>query len=113
MAARTARPPARAVVHHLPSPGWSGGYVGIHGGAFSHHAITRDLDQFNSVGTFGPPGPGATVSQTPMGGLVGAHFGYNWQSRNLVYGLEADFAGLFANNDPLTFTTHWSEVNVR
>lgn len=107
MAARTAgpaKPLARAVTQDIPSAGWSGGYAGIHGGAFGQQSTTYDLDQFNTfaIGF----GPGGTVSQARTGGLVGAHIGHNWQSRNLVYGLEADFTGLFASNDQLSFGTN-------
>jgi len=60
--------------YRAPSPDWTGGYVGVYGGA-----------------------AGATGSSFGLGGgLVGGTAGYNWQSGPAVFGVEGDggWAGL-------------------
>ena len=72
--------------------GWSGPYIGISGGS-----------ALLSKKTFDSEGGGCVASETcpdgqGIGGLVGGTFGYNWQIRNLVLGVEGDisWAGLDA-----------------
>ena len=74
---------------------WTGFYIGINGGGVWHRA---ELDGFDAVG-------GTTAaSQTLAGGTFGGQIGYNWQSRNFVYGLEAD--GNWVDADGTTLTTN-------
>lgn len=65
---------------------WSGFYVGIDGGggwAKTDFAPANFVP--SSGGLFEPPG------QHSKGGLVGGHFGYNWQFGRLIAGLEGDY----------------------
>ena len=61
-------PPAPAVVvEEVPIFSWTGGYIGIQGGAlWSHNSFTED-----DFGVF---------SDNFNGGLLGGYAGYNWQS---------------------------------
>jgi outer membrane immunogenic protein len=93
-----ARPrPAVAAV-----PTWAGTYIGVHGGAVRHETTTDDLDLFSDFLT--EPGlfP-SSVTQRKWGGLVGGHIGHNWQSGSVVYGVEADFSGVFGARSNRTF----------
>jgi outer membrane immunogenic protein len=57
---------------------WSGFYLGINGGGgFADN-------KFDTIPTW---------NKKVSGGLVGGHAGYNWQSGNIVGGLEVDFDG--------------------
>jgi len=65
-----------------PSFDWAGGYVGVNAGG--------------GFGTFKHPvvgGNGISFDVTAGGFLGGVQAGYNWQSGQAVYGLEADFQG--------------------
>ncbi len=71
---------------------WSGFYVGIHGGAgFAEVDVTP--------GSLSPPGTAGT-SFDADGALLGALAGYNFQSGNFIYGVEADvsFGGIEGEN---------------
>ncbi len=57
---------------------WSGFYIGVNGGGGWAD------DKFDKFPTW---------NRKPSGGLVGGHAGYNWQSGNVVGGLEVDFDG--------------------
>jgi outer membrane immunogenic protein len=75
-------PPPRVVP---PAPvylsDWAGFYIGVNGGGgFAQDKFSVDPVLRNSK---------------PTGGLVGGHAGYNWQSGNIVGGLETDFDGAF------------------
>jgi outer membrane immunogenic protein len=60
---------------------WAGPYIGINGGAVWNQLKTDTVDD---------GGPYDSAKLTGTSGTVGAQIGYNWQSRNFVYGLEAD-----------------------
>lgn len=81
-----APPPAEAVVPEEASFDWSGFYVGVYGGY-----------------AFGESGSDyAGFSLDADGGLAGGTIGYQLQSGNFVYGLEADggWAGIETDSDP-------------
>jgi len=71
--------PPPAVVTQI----WAGPYIGINGGAVWHRLQT-DTTVIDLAGPF----DSARISTT--GGTFGGQVGYNWQSQNFVYGLEAD-----------------------
>jgi outer membrane immunogenic protein len=64
---------------------WTGFYIGINlGGAWANVTNTD---------TFLPIGAVDSASSTISGVIGGGQIGYNWQSGNLVFGLEADVDG--------------------
>ena len=77
LAADLPRPAYKAPVFVAPFS-WSGFYVGINGGyAWGNADVSNALGSFTTNGT--------------NGGLVGATLGYNLQTGNWVWGVEADF----------------------
>jgi outer membrane immunogenic protein len=68
----------------LPVANWTGFYVGLDGGGARHNFSITENDE------------GGSVSGSTTGGVAGGHFGYNWQSKYWLFGLEADgmWAGL-------------------
>jgi outer membrane immunogenic protein len=74
-------PPAAALVYD-----WTGAYVGGFGGyAFGNQNLNNAL---------GPAGfANFTTNWETHGAFGGGEIGYNWQSGNLVFGVEADGAG--------------------
>jgi outer membrane immunogenic protein len=67
---------------------WSGFYIGLNGG-YSWGRSSRDVNFFNPVTgvTFATAsGAGRDID----GGLFGGQIGYNWQTSNWVFGIEAD-----------------------
>ncbi|MDP1866664.1 MAG: outer membrane beta-barrel protein [Bradyrhizobium sp.] len=79
---------------------WTGAYMGVHGGVAAQQSTTYDLNGFGPF-VFFSAGTGS-VTQNRTSGLAGGHVGYNWQSRRLVYGVEADIAGAFGGNADVT-----------
>jgi outer membrane immunogenic protein len=72
MARRTAMP--TKAVPYVQMYNWTGAYVGINGGAgWGRSSFSGAGGDFNT-----------------SGGLVGGTVGYNWQSSQVVFGLEAD-----------------------
>jgi opacity protein-like surface antigen len=70
--------------------GWSGFYVGGHGGYGWGHDPQTDL---NDPFFFGKvPGFTGFTGFDPKGALGGAHAGFNWQSGAIVAGLEGDLS---------------------
>jgi outer membrane immunogenic protein len=68
--------PAKAPAYVEPFYNWTGPYVGINGGGgWSSSDFSAPL----SSGSFGT-----------SGGLVGGTLGYNWQSNQIVFGVEGD-----------------------
>jgi outer membrane immunogenic protein len=96
----------------MPSMTWTGFYAGVHGGVVRHEATSHDLDGATSffVSTGPLPFPGS-VTTSATGGLAGGHVGYNWQSRNFVFGVEADFAGTFGTDANVTFGAFGGVLN--
>jgi outer membrane immunogenic protein len=68
-----------------PAYDWSGFYVGVFGGGgFGNHNLNNAL---------GPAGfANFTVNYTSTGAVAGGELGYNWQSGNIVFGVEGDYA---------------------
>jgi outer membrane immunogenic protein len=98
-----ARPPV------VVTPSWAGAYIGASVGAVWHELDYEDLPTFP---------PGVTASGRKAGIIGGGHIGYNWQSNNLVYGVEADISGSSAkvtlrpfgtdpDNETDTSRLHW------
>lgn len=73
--------PTKAPPPPLVTQIWAGPYIGVNGGAVWHRMAVDTTE----VGT---PYDSASARQT--GGTFGGQVGYNWQSQNFVYGLEAD-----------------------
>ncbi len=61
---------------------WSGLYAGIHGGAAAAHRFDSFLPP--------PAPPDVYRDMSSSSGVVGAHAGVNWQTGNLVAGIEAE-----------------------
>ena len=71
-----------------PVYNWSGFYIGLNGG-YSWGRSSRDLNFFNPLTgvTFATAsGAGRDLD----GGVFGGQIGYNWQTSNWVFGIEAD-----------------------
>jgi outer membrane immunogenic protein len=73
-----ARPPV------VIAPSWAGAYIGASVGAVWHELDYEDLT--------GTP-PNVTARGRKAGIIGGGHIGYNWQSNNFVFGVEADISG--------------------
>lgn len=73
-----------------PTNTWTGWYVGIHGGGDFGTSKWSDLvvpeDSGQNI-------PGPFVQTSPSGGFGGVHGGYDFQSGNLVLGLEGSVSG--------------------
>ncbi|MBN8943452.1 MAG: porin family protein [Rhizobiales bacterium] len=69
-----------------PAFDWTGFYLGAHiGYGFgSTRHVALNIDAFDGALL------GETIRSSPRGVLGGIHFGYNWQSGNLLAGLEAE-----------------------
>jgi len=70
-------PPAPAIAQT-----WAGPYIGLNGGLVWHQLATDTT--LNGFGAY----DSARTKRT--GATFGGQVGYNWQSQNVVYGLEAD-----------------------
>lgn len=67
-----------------PAPIWSGPYIGLDVGAYSHRAASND----QTLGLI----PGFSGSLTNTSAFASAHAGYNWQAGRMVFGVEADIS---------------------
>ena len=72
----------------VPAASWAGVYIGIHAGAAWQQA-TNSTDQYTGYG-FG----GLSHTTNNTGFIGGGQIGFNWQSGNIVYGVEADWSKL-------------------
>ena len=98
--------PAPVVVTQI----WAGPYIGINGGAVWNRLKTDSWDD---------GGPYDTAKLTGTSGTVGVQIGYNWQSQNFVYGLEADANWLNATKteqrdaafSPLSVVRHTAKMD--
>jgi opacity protein-like surface antigen len=69
--------------------GWSGFYIGAHGGYGWGHDSQTDIDPFFNGKV---PGFAGLTGFDPKGAVGGFHGGYNWQSRAFVVGIEGDLS---------------------
>src|SRR2546423_1925559 len=72
-----------------PSCDWTGLYIGINAGVTELQSSFTDLGDWENY---------ATMSYQNTGFIGGGQIGYNYQWRDLVLGIEADFSGLSAKN---------------
>lgn len=82
----------------VPVSTWQGFYLGASVGASWLRSVQDDtaaISGITAVGLFGGQTTGGSTSTTNgIGWLGGLNLGYNWQSGNFVYSLEADFSWL-------------------
>jgi outer membrane immunogenic protein len=71
----------------VPYAWWAGPYIGVNLG------VVRSESKFWDTGGSDVVETGTIVSDK-TGVIGGGQIGYNWQSENLVYGVEADISGL-------------------
>jgi outer membrane immunogenic protein len=90
--AAAAPPPPHPVAVTYP-PSWAGFYVGANlGGISAHSGLNAYSPNPGSLASYCFGGPAcSSFSQTASGVLGGGQIGYNFQSANWVYGIEADF----------------------
>ncbi len=81
--------PLKAAPMYVPTSNWSGPYVGVHIGVGTH----TGLCQIAGASDYGcVAGDTADDGRTKGTGLLaGVHGGYDWQDRNFVYGIAADW----------------------
>jgi outer membrane immunogenic protein len=90
--------PLKAPAYNPPIPAvhnWTGFYVGVNAG---YSWGSTDVDYSQGAGIFGnPPNPGGVFAASydlhPNSFIGGGQIGYNYQSGNVVWGLEADIQG--------------------
>jgi outer membrane immunogenic protein len=75
---------APPVVPPLPVFSWTGFYVGVNA------RIGGDKVDYSLLSPLTVPPASANVNNTSFGGLAGGQIGYNWQTSNWVWGVEAD-----------------------
>jgi len=63
---------------------WNGAYIGINGGYGSSNS------DINNIYFGGSPSPGDDAKLSMTGGLAGGQLGYNYQTGNIILGVEAD-----------------------
>jgi outer membrane immunogenic protein len=80
--------PVKAPVMVAPVYNWTGFYVGINGGG-GWNSTSNDIGYFAPATGFA----GTSNGFRSRGGFGGGQIGYNWQTGQIVYGLEADFQG--------------------
>jgi outer membrane immunogenic protein len=87
---------ADAVIEEVPvavTYDWTGAYIGAHVGYAWANTTVTELD-FYSFSSFGD-----TEFDFDSDGIIGGvHAGYNWQSGQFVYGVEADIAATDIDN---------------
>ena len=82
--------PFKAPAPAVATWGWSGFYVGAHGGyGWGHDAQTDINDPFFNGKV---PGFAGLTGFDPKGAVGGIHAGYNWQSGAFVTGFEGDLS---------------------
>jgi outer membrane immunogenic protein len=80
---------------------WTGFYIGGNVG-YSWGRSDTDVSYFNPVSgaLITPPAGSIVSSKFDMNGVIGGgQIGYNWQSGNWVFGIEADFQGSGQDGD--------------
>ena len=71
---------------------WTGFYLGAHGG-FAWLDASQTITGPISIGSTCTTAPAARCDINDTGGVFGGQIGYNWQSRDWVFGIEADASG--------------------
>jgi len=70
---------------------WTGFYIGVHGGYgwldYKQTSVSSNSVPLDICSTSGSTD---SCSFNPSGGVFGGFAGYNWQSGNIVFGVEAD-----------------------
>ena len=85
------------------APTWQGLYVGASvGGSWLNSNVDPSAFSLQGPGGYGG---GSSSSANKVGLLGGLQLGYNWQSRNFVYGLEADYNWLGTNSATVNGTS--------
>jgi outer membrane immunogenic protein len=79
-----ARMPVKAPPPVVVTQIWAGPYIGLNGGLAWNRLETDRTANPPPAFTY------ATEKTTAVGATFGGQVGYNWQSQNFVYGLEAD-----------------------
>jgi outer membrane immunogenic protein len=92
--ANAADMPLKAPAYAAPTSSWTGFYLGVNGGAgWGTAASSIDLAGLAAglgVGGLGALGSLPVGSHEINGFLGGGQIGYNWQTGNIVFGLEGD-----------------------
>jgi outer membrane immunogenic protein len=86
------RMPVKAPPPIVPVISWTGFYIGVNGG-YSWGRSDTDVSYFNPLtgAAIVPPVNSITSGRFDLdGGVAGGQIGYNWQTSNWVWGLEAD-----------------------
>jgi outer membrane immunogenic protein len=103
-----ARMPVKAPPPVVVAPSWAGFYIGVHAGVAWNHAAFAEVG--DNAGFVNRAPIGVDFWKPHKAGFAGGgQIGYNFQSGNVVYGLEADFSGVSNKtsaviNPPATFT---------
>ena len=87
-----ARPYTKAPAPIVEVWNWTGFYIGGNAG-YSWGRSSADVSYFNTVTGAPivlPPGSVTSGGFDMNGGIAGGQIGYNWQSSNWLFGLEAD-----------------------
>jgi len=90
-----------------PAYSWTGFYVGVNAGyGWGNQAVNVSGDPNVIQPTFLTPAGISSVAGSPKGFIGGAQIGYNWQTGQMVYGLEADLdASHIASSQDIVFST--------
>lgn len=78
------RAPALAPIAMSKAYEWSGAYIGLNGGQGTSNSDITNI-YFDET-----PSPGDEGTLDMNGGMVGGQIGYNYQTGNIILGLEAD-----------------------
>ena len=105
--------PRKAPAYTLPPPlpfSWTGFYVGLNagGGWGTSDTSTTFFDPNQQFALFSGQGPymaNMSPSLKPVGFSGGGQIGYNWQTGNIVFGLESDFNYFHLTNSVSTSVT--------
>jgi outer membrane immunogenic protein len=81
-------------------PEWAGWYVGVQGGVAQSKSTFNDPDQLVAQN-------GGSFDVSKTGGVFGGNVGYNWQSGNVVWGLETDLNWVGAKGQSAT-ASNWN-----
>ena len=86
------RPYTKAPAPIVEVWGWTGFYIGGNAG-YSWGRSSTDVSYYNTLTGLPIVAPAGSITSSGFdmnGGIAGGQIGYNWQSNNWVFGLEAD-----------------------